>query len=66
MALVKVKVLGNPEVKEYSVDTIGELKSELKLTSHTASVNGSSQDDDFELEDAQLITFAKAVKGGRK
>ena len=66
MALVKVKILGNPEIKEYSVNDIAELKAELGLDSHSASVNGNAQGNDFVLEDAQLVTFAPSVKGGNK
>lgn len=66
MALVKVKTLGNAAITEYSVDTIGELKKELSLENYSASVNGSAQNDDFELSDAQLVTFAPSVKGGKK
>ena len=57
--------MGNPEIKEYSVETIAELKSELGLDGYSASVNGDSQDDSFRPEDAQLVTFAKSVKGGK-
>ena len=64
MALVKVKTLGNAQINEYSVDTIGELKTELGLENYSASVNGSSQDDSYQLSDAQLVTFAPSVKGG--
>ena len=64
MALVKVKTLGNAQISEYSVETIGELKAELGLENYSASVNGSSQDDSFQLSDAQLVTFAPSVKGG--
>lgn len=63
MALVKVKVLGSNEVKEYSVDTIGELKKELDLDNYSATVNGDAQNDGFEPQDADLITFAPSVKG---
>lgn len=66
MALVKVKILGNPEIKEYSVETIKELKDTLGLTNHSANVNGSSRDDSFELSDAELVTFAPSVKGGQQ
>ena len=66
MALVKVKILGNSEVKEYSVDSIGELKEELDLKNYSANVNGSAQSDDFKLSDAQLVTLAPSVKGGNK
>ena len=65
MALVKVKTLGNSEIKEYSVDTVGELKKELGLDSYSANVNGSSQNDDYSLSDAELVTFAPSVKGGQ-
>ena len=64
MALVKVKTLGNAQINEYSVETIGELKTELGLENYSASVNGSSQDDSYALSDAQLVTFAPSVKGG--
>lgn len=66
MALVKVKTLGNAEIKEYSVDTVGELKEELGLDGYSANVNGNAQGDDYELSDAQLVTFAPSVKGGLK
>ena len=66
MALVKVKILGNPKIDEYSVDSIEELKKELGLESYSASVNGIAQDNDYALQDAQLVTFSKAVKGGKK
>ena len=66
MALVKVKILGNSEIKEYSVDSIGELKEELGLSNYSANVNGTAQGNDFKLADAQLVTFAPSVKGGNK
>ena len=65
MALVKVKTLGNAEIKEYSVDTVGDLKKELKLDNYSANVNGEAQNDDFELSDAQLVTLSPNVKGGQ-
>ena len=64
MALIKVKILGNPEVKEYDANTVGELKKQLGLEGYQASVNGTAQGDDFSPESASLVTFAKAVKGG--
>ena len=66
MALVKVKTLGNAEIKEYSVDTIGQLKEELSLDGYSANVNGNAQGDNYELNDAELVTFAPSVKGGKK
>lgn len=65
MALVKVKILGNPEVKEYSVETIGELKKELEFDNYSASVNGEAQNDSYRPSDAQLITLSPSVKGGK-
>jgi molybdopterin converting factor small subunit len=65
MALVKVKTLGNAEIKEFSVDTVGELKKELSLENYSANVNGNAQGDEYELSDAELVTFAPSVKGGQ-
>lgn len=47
------------------VDTVGELRSKLSLgTGYTAAVNGDSQSDDYNLDDGDFVTFAKATKGG--
>lgn len=64
MAKVVVKILGNSNIQEYEAGSVGCLKGQLGLSSHSANVNGSSQGDDFELADGQLVTFAPAVKGG--
>lgn len=66
MALVNVKISGQAEVRQFSVSTIGELKTELSLSNYSAAVNGSPQNDNFELSDAQLVTLAPSVKGGKQ
>lgn len=63
MANVIVKVLGSSP-KDADAETVGELKEELGLESYSASVNGSPADNDQELSDGQLVTFAPSVKGG--
>ena len=66
MALVKAKVLGSAEVKEYSCETIAELKEAIKgIDNYSASINGSPASNESKLEDAQLVTFAPSVKGGQ-
>ena len=66
MALVKAKVLGSAEVKEYSVETVGELKEEIGgIENYTAAINGNPAGDGATLEDAQLVTFSPSVKGGQ-
>lgn len=63
MAKVIVKQIGGtPSEKEAS--TVGELKSQLGLTNHTATVNGQPATDEQELNDYEVVHFAQAVKGG--
>jgi len=64
MPIISVKILGNPEVKTYDAETVGELKKQLGLEGYSATVNGTTQEDSFAPESASLVTFAKAVKGG--
>lgn len=66
MALVKTRTLGSAEVKEFDIETVGELKETLGLEGYSASVNGTPQGDDFRPESASLVTFSKSVKGGNK
>lgn len=63
MASITVKVTGG-NVQEMQASTVREVKSKLSLPNHTASVNGETQDDDYELEDYEFVTLAPAVKGG--
>jgi len=64
MAKVIVKVLGG-SLQELEASTVGEIKEELSLSSHSATVNGESASDDQELSDGELITLAPSVKGGQ-
>lgn len=66
MANIIVKILGKDGAQDKSAETVGELKSLLGLSNHSASVNGSAQENDFSLSDGQLVTFSTAVKGGQK
>jgi len=66
MISVMSKVLGgSAKANELSDEaTVGDLKEILGLSKHTASVNGDSVDDDYELSDGDYVNFAEAVKGG--
>lgn len=66
MAKVVVKILGNSDLKEATAETIGELKQQLGLLTHAASINGEPADNDSFLSDDSLVTFSQAVKGGQK
>lgn len=60
------KVLGG-QAKTQNLEegtTIGQLKTTLGYSSHTASVNGSPADDATELNDGDYVNFSQAVKGG--
>jgi len=63
MAKVHAQVLGG-EIVELDCDTVEEVKLELGVEGHTASVNGEPADDDFELEDFEFVSLSPAVKGG--
>jgi hypothetical protein len=65
MAKVFVKVLGNDDRSTQDAETVGELKTQLNLSSYSATVNGSPADNSQELQDDQLVMFAPAVKGGQ-
>ena len=63
---VDYKVLGGrPQEAELDEEaTVGDLKSQLGLSRHTASVNGNPADDDEELNDGDFVTLSEPVKGG--
>ena len=47
------------------VNTVSDVKRELGATDgYTAMVNGSPAQDNDSLEDSDVVTLAKAVKGG--
>jgi sulfur carrier protein ThiS len=47
------------------VDTVRDVKAKLNATTgYTAAINGDSAEDNEELNDGDVVTLAKAVKGG--
>lgn len=63
MAKVNVQVLGG-QIKQIDADTVAEVKTQLNVPNHTATVNGDSVDGTYELEDYQFVMLSPAVKGG--
>lgn len=64
MAKVTGQVLGgDPKVLD-NVSTVADVKRQLQATNHTATVNGESAEDNYELSDYEFVTLAPAVKGG--
>ncbi len=62
MAKVTVQVAGgSPQVRE--VGTVGDLKSQMSLSNHAATVNGEPADNSRRLTDYEFVTLAPAVKG---
>lgn len=62
MAKVNAKVVGG-EIQELEADTVAEVKRELEVPNHTATVNGSPAQDSKELKDEDFVSLAPAVKG---
>jgi hypothetical protein len=65
MAKVTVQVLGadHPTVLE-DVDTVGDVKGEMGVPDHQASVDGEPADDNSELWDGAFVDLAPSVKAG--
>lgn len=63
MAKVNVQVLGGT-IKQIEADTVADVKSQLSVPNHTATVNGDSVDGNYVLEDYQFVSLSPAVKGG--
>lgn len=63
MAKVYGQVLGG-EIVELEADTVLEVKEELGVEGHTASVNGEPAGDEDLLGDYNMVTLASPVKGG--
>lgn len=62
MAKVIAKVVGGSP-KEMEATTVGNLKTQMGLTNHTATVNGEPENDTYELSDYEFVDFAVAAKG---
>jgi len=61
---VTVQVMGGVSKTLNGVSTIAQLKSELNLPKHVATLKGESADDNTKLSDYSFVTLAPAVKGG--
>lgn len=62
---ITAQVLGGQPKTFDDVETVGDLRKELKLErGYTATVNGEPADDDQDLNDYEFVSFAPAVKGG--
>jgi hypothetical protein len=64
MAKVTAQVLGGEVKVLEDVFDVGEVKAELQVPEHTATVNGEPADDDYELEDYEFVSLSPSVKGG--
>ncbi len=53
---------GDPVV--HDVETVGELKSAMKLSKYTARVNNAVVGDDHKLKENDVVDLATANKGG--
>lgn len=62
MAKVQAKVVGG-EIKEIEVGTVADVKRQLGVEKHTATVNGESVQDSYVLKDYEFVSLAPAVKG---
>lgn len=59
------QVMGGSKQVLDGVSTVGEAKTKLGCTEgYLGYVNGSPENDCFSLEDGDMVTFSKAVKGG--
>lgn len=63
MAKVIAKVIGG-QPKEMDAESVADLKAQLSLTNYTASVNGSTVEDGYELTDYEFVSLSPSVKGG--
>lgn len=62
MAKVHVQVVGG-SVKELEADTVADVKTQLGVANHAATVNGEPETDDYELADFEFVSLAPSVKG---
>ena len=64
MAQVVVKVIGG-QPQNLDASTVRDVKQKLNALTHTATVNGESVDDTYQLMDNEFVSLAPAVKGAR-
>lgn len=61
-----VQVAGGSKQVMDDVYSVGEIKRRLGLTDgYTAALNGDTASDDTNLEEGDMVTLSKAVKGGQ-
>lgn len=59
------QVAGGTKMVLDNVESVQDVKQRLGATEgYTAAVNGSPADNEQVLEDGDMVTFSKAVKGG--
>lgn len=64
---VIAQVLGGEKKVFDDVNTVSDVKSKLGAsTGYTAAINGEPAEDSQTLEDGDVVTLSKAVKGGSK
>jgi molybdopterin converting factor small subunit len=63
MARVVVRTVGQSPV-DVVATTVGDLKTQLGVKTHSASVNKEPAGDDYVLADDDYVTLAPNVKGG--
>lgn len=61
---VIAQVLGGEKKVLDNVETVGDVKQQLGVTGYTATVNGDTQSDGYDLEDGDFVSLSQAVKGG--
>ncbi len=61
---ISVFVTGSAGKSFDGVDTVGDVKRKVGYPKHTALVNGSPADDDYELSDHERVDLAPNIKGG--
>jgi hypothetical protein len=62
---VIAQALGGSKKVLDGVDTVGDVRGKLALEgAYTASINGETAEDGESVDDGDVVTFAKSVKGG--
>jgi hypothetical protein len=61
---VITQILGGDKKVLDGVQTIGDIKKALAVSSYTATLNGSPASDSDSVEDGDFVSLSQAVKGG--
>lgn len=62
MAKVQVQVTGG-SIQQVEAYNVAALKAQLNVPTYQATVNGESEDDNYELSDYEFVVLSPAVKG---